>query len=464
MNRVVSNRLSRPAIIKAPSTSLPILMAVVMAAVSLILGVYWLSAVGVGAFAYYSTRMLIEAGVDLPIESFILFMASIQWIVGPMLAYAGFSNHYKSFIYVPEQEYMMLAVPGVILLSLGLYAFRSRKRIQVISHYAAITRLIVKNSRQLPYYLVAVGFVFSFLIDRFPPSLAFPAYILSNVKYIGLIYLIFSDDHKNKTTILLVAFVATFISSLKAAMFHDLLLWTAFIGMYAAYVLKPSTAQKFGLVILGVFFVFVLQAAKDEYRKKLMLEGHAGFVGKFISSVDERFQTDETILSNNVERVVIRINQGWIISKIMTVVPQYRPHANGETIKAAVKASILPRLLYPDKPIAGGRKNYEKYTGLILQSSTSMGISLIGEAYINYGVTGAWLFMFIFGLVSSFVIQRFFKLAEKYPTIWLWFPLILLHFVKAETELLVQLNFLVKSIIMVYAFVWANKHFLKLKL
>ena len=213
-----------------------------------------------------------------------------------------------------------------------------------------------------------------------------------------------------------------------------------------------------------MLFVFVLQAAKDEYRKKLMLEGHAGFVGKFISSVDERFQTDETILSNNVERVVIRINQGWIISKIMTVVPQYRPHANGETIKAAVKASILPRLLYPDKPIAGGRKNYEKYTGLILQSSTSMGISLIGEAYINYGVTGAWLFMFIFGLLSSFIIQRFFKLAEKYPTIWLWFPLILLHFVKAETELLVQLNFLVKSIIMVYAFVWANKHFLKLKL
>jgi len=40
----------------------------------------------------------------------------------------------------------------------------------------------------------------------------------------------------------------------------------------------------------------------------------------------------------------------------------------------------------------------------------------------------------------------------------------LLHFVKAETELLVQLNFIVKSIIMVYAFVWANKYFLRMKL
>ena len=93
-----------------------------------------------------------------------------------------------------------------------------------------------------------------------------------------------------------------------------------------------------------------------------------------------------------------------------------------------------------------------------------MGISLLGEAYVNFGVRGAWVFMFVFGLISSFVIRQFFLLASTYPTIWLWFPLILLHFVKAETELLVQLNFIVKSIIMVYAFVWANKHFLRLKL
>ena len=148
----------------------------------------------------------------------------------------------------------------------------------------------------------------------------------------------------------------------------------------------------------------------------------------------------------------------------MLIVPDLRPHASGETIVVALKASVLPRFLFPDKPRAGGKENYEKYTGFVLQKSTSMGISLLGEAYINFGVRGAWVFMFFFGLFSSFVIKQFFLLASSYPTIWLWFPLILLHFVKAETELLVQLNFIVKSIIMVYAFVWANKYFLRLKL
>jgi len=450
--------------LKAPNTSLPVIVAVIAGGISLLLGTYWLSAIGVGAFAYYLTRLVAEAGVDLPIESFILVMASMQWLIGPVLTYAGLSNHYKYYMYVPVEEYMALAVPGVIALAFGLYAFRSRKRIALVSHYASNTMQIVSRAQYLPYYLIGIGFVFSFLVDKFPPSLAFPAYILSNVKYIGLIYLIFSDRQKNKGLILAAAFALTFLSSLKGAMFHDLLLWSAFIGMYAAYIFRPTNFQKLLLVMLGLVFIFVLQASKDLYREKLREQGGGDYVGKFVASVDERLEVDDLSRSGNVERFVVRINQGWIISRIMLGTPRFFPHAEGETIITAAKASVLPRMFFPDKPKAGGRENFEKYTGFRLQSSTSMGISLLGEAYINFGVRGAWVFMFMFGLVSSFVIKQFFLLAVKYPTIWLWFPLILLHFVKAETELIVQLNFLVKSIILVYAFVWANKHFLRLKL
>ncbi|MFC1688470.1 hypothetical protein ACFL07_02270 [Pseudomonadota bacterium] len=450
--------------IRAPDPSLPWVIAFVAAAISFGFGAYWLSAVGVGAFAYYLVRLLQEAGVDLPIESFILVMASMQWIIGPVLDYAGLSNHWKYRMTVPAEEYMALAVPGVIALSLGLYAFRSKKRIGLVSHYAGITRDIVSRTQFLPFYLIGIGFIFSFLVHKFPPALAFPAYILSNIKYIGLIYLIFSHRQKNKGLILALAFFLTFVSSLRGAMFHDLLLWSAFIGMYAAYVFRPSNAQKALAMLMGLAFIFVLQAVKDDYRSKLREEGRGQNIQKFLSSVDERLIDDETANSSNVERLVIRINQGWIISAVMVNVPRTIPHAGGETIVTAIKTSALPRILYPDKPIAGGKANFEKYTGYLLQRSTSMGISLLGEAYINFGVRGAWVFMFFFGLFSSFVIKQFFLLASTYPTIWLWFPLILLHFVKAETELLVQLNFILKSIIMVYAFVWANKHFLRLKL
>ena len=443
-------------------------MALSAGLLAFLMGAFWLSAGGIAAFGYYLTRLLQESGNDIPIESFILVMAALQWIVGPVLAYAGLSDHYKYYMYVPVEQYMALAVPGVLALGFGLYALRSQKRQKWVASYASVTKDIVSRSPYLPFYLIGIGFIFSFLVSRFPPALAFPAYVLSNIKYIGLIYLIFSPRQKYKATILAGAFLLTFLSSLKGAMFHDLLLWSAFIGMYAAYIFRPSMSQKFLAVILGFAFIFILQASKDLYREQLEDRGREGYVNTFISSVEERMaeqrELDSLANSDNMERFVVRINQGWIISRIMQLVPAWIPHAEGETVLVAIKASILPRILFPDKPIAGGKKNYERYTAFPLQRTTSMGISLLGEAYINFGVRGAWVFMFIFGLVSSFIIQQFFKLATRYPTIWLWFPLILLHFVKAETELLVQLNFLVKSIILVYAFIWANKYFLRFKL
>ena len=447
-----------------PDARLPFVVAILAFLFSFVMGAQWLASIGVGAFFYYLVRLLQEAGNDIPIESFILVMASLQWIIGPTLAYAGLSDHYKFYMYVPVDRYMSLAVPGVIFLSLGLYTFRSNRRIALVDYYASLTRSIVNHSGIMPFYLIGVGLVFSFLYERFPSSLAFPVYILSNIKYIGLIYLIFSDRQKNKSSILIVAFLLTFLSSLKTGMFHDLILWSAFIGMYAAYIFRPKMTTKILLACLGIFFIFVLQAVKDEYRKMLMERTGGSNAALFLSSVDQRFDENDALSSNNVERFVIRINQGWIISRLLQVVPDPIPHAEGETVWVALKSSLLPRFLYPDKPRAGGRENFEKYTGFILQRGTSMGISLLGEGYINFGIWGAWLFMFSFGLASSYIIYRFFLLAMSYPTIWLWFPLILLHFVKAETELLTQLNYILKSIILVYAFVWANKYFLKLKL
>jgi len=445
---------------------LPFIIAFLAGAISVSFEAYWLSALGISASTYYVARGLLEAGGDLPVESFILVMASSQWIIGPILAYAGWSHHLKFFMYVPETEYMALVVPGVILYSLGMYSFRSRKRHALINYYADITKQIIDRSGFLPFYLIGIGVVFSFVVDYLPVSLAFPGYVLSNLKYIGLIYLIFSERQHNKATILVLAFLLTLMSSLRTSMFHDLMLWSAFTGMYVAFIFRPSLAKKVLMVCMGLMFIFVIQSVKDEFRAKRASVGPNAQVevGKFVESIEERFANDEKLRSDNIEKMVVRMNQGWIISRIMQQVPARIPYANGETIVTAVKASLLPRILYPDKPEAGGRANYMKYTGYYLEVGTSMGISLMGEAYINYGVKGAWAFMFVFGVISSFVIRQIFQLAAKYPTIWLWFPLIFLHFVKAETELLVQLNFLVKSILMVYLFVWANKHFLRLKL
>ncbi|MFT6948560.1 MAG: hypothetical protein ACJARP_002994 [Vicingaceae bacterium] len=48
-------------------------------------------------------------------------------------------------------------------------------------------------------------------------------------------------------------------------------------------------------------------------------------------------------------KVNSRLNQGWIISKIMDNILQNEEYLGGETVIDALSTSFLPRFLFPDK-------------------------------------------------------------------------------------------------------------------
>src|SRR5690606_29433178 len=110
---------------------------------------------------------------------------------------------------------------------------------------------------------------------------------------------------------------------------------------------------------------------------------------------------------------------------------------------------------------AGGQENFRKYTGLNLSDNTSMGLSIIGEFYANFGVAKGVLMMGVWGLLLVFVWKRLVFNSYKIPLLIFFLPLIFLQVVKAETELLVVLNHLIKSIIAVALFFWLTKKYLK---
>src|SRR5208282_345065 len=104
-----------------------------------------------------------------------------------------------------------------------------------------------------------------------------------------------------------------------------------------------------------------------------------------------------------LSEVALRYNQGWIINRVMQNVPSGEPYANGETLLAAVKASILPRLFSPDKVRAGGRENMRRFAGYTLGSGTSMNLGYAGEMYANFGywggIAGCFFYAFLLGLM-----------------------------------------------------------------
>lgn len=100
---------------------------------------------------------------------------------------------------------------------------------------------------------------------------------------------------------------------------------------------------------------------------------------------------------------------------------------------------------FPDKATAGGLKNFRKYTGLVIDDGTTFGLSPLGEAYLNYGVVGGIGFMLVFGGCFAIFYYGTLRFALKQPTFLFWIPLIFYQAMKAETELLVILNQLIKG-------------------
>jgi hypothetical protein len=186
----------------------------------------------------------------------------------------------------------------------------------------------------------------------------------------------------------------------------------------------------------------------------------------FMTLIEDRVQNLEKMFTDDeyMAEMNTRLNQGWIISAIIDNVPQNEPYANGETIVEALSASFVPRFLAPEKKIAGGRENFERFTGLPLGQNTSMGTSVIGEAYANFGAFGSWVFMFFWGLFLAGIFNLLVRYGKKEPLIYVFLPLIFLQVVKAETELYVVLNHFLKSIVLVFVLLWFFKRYLRWKM
>ncbi|WP_228850352.1 hypothetical protein [Aegicerativicinus sediminis] len=390
-----------------------------------------------------------------------IILALSQWILGPYIDYITPTTHWRYYMYVDENQYYAFVLPVVIVFILPIILLK--KSID-INRLEEKLKGITSLNPKLPWILVGFGILCS-LVGRFMPgALVFVFFLFSQFKYIGLIYMFFSET-KYDNYLLYAIFGATILSSIQAGLFHDLILWSALFSTFIVYRYKWGLKRRFVLMGIGFLFVVTTQSIKAEFREikentpeVSSLDLYANLAINQISG-EGLFSSEEQINDLNV-----RLNQGWIISAIIDNIPRFRPYIGGETIKDAVFASLLPRFLNPNKKQAGGRENFKLFTGMEIKGDTSMGISILGEAYGNYGPNGALIFMFIWGLLLVGIYNLVVLSSLKYPSVILWLPLIFLQVLKAETELLVVLNHLIKASLIVFLTIWFVTKSLKWKL
>jgi hypothetical protein len=417
-----------------------------------------LSYIGIVSVILVFIRFTIKIGKTLPIIELMLLIAGLQWIVGPLIEYHLPSFHYKYYMYVTEDVYMNFVVPAYIFFVLGTLIG--------LKAYKGITLKIndIQRFKNYGVYIFVIGVFFDLISNSLPGTLGFVAFLLGNFKFAGAIILFFSKDQKLKK-IFYISIGYLFLRAIQAAMFHDLILWSVFFYMFWALQNGPTLRKIYITILVGLLSLSTLQTIKGAYRAEIW-KGYQGnklelFMNLFIDVALNNSSNSEAL---GGELNVARLNQGWIISAILNEVPNRTPFFKGSTILEAISASILPRFLNPNKKEAGGRENFMAFTGLSLGQNTSMGISIIGEAYGNFDNLGGILFMGVWGLFLGLIWRILIKKAQSNYLFFAFLPIIFLQVVKAETELSVVLNHLVKAAIVVYFFFWSVRNFLNWKL
>ncbi|WP_282041188.1 hypothetical protein [Winogradskyella flava] len=413
------------------------------------------SYIGVISVVFVFYRFLKKLGHTIPILELLLLIAGLQWIVGAFIEYRTSFEHYKYYMYVEEVVYMSYVVPAYILFAIVVLYFSNRAKIVGLN-----TEQLKKNS-SIGILLLIVGLFSDLIAGSVPDTLNFVIYLISAFKYIGVIILFFSNK-KYHIRLFYFAILYLVTKALTSGFFHELILWGTFFYMFWAFKNKPTLRANLLTILAGFVISTTIQAVKSDYRT-LIWSGYQGNYGSlFIEILGKRLSGGLSENKSEQEELNVRLNQGWIISAIMEHTPRVQSYAEGSTIDDAIGATLLPRFLSPNKKIAGGVENFEKYTGIELEDNTSMGMSLVGEGYANYGANGGIVFMVIWGLVIGLFWLFLIDKCRYNIVLYFFLPLIYLQVVKAETELVVVLNHLVKASILVFVFLWFVNKVLKI--
>jgi len=427
---------------------------------------FW-SSFGIGLFAMFSVRFFNNLGRNIDIRDLIVILASLQWIIGPYLAYRFYTSKYGTYdMLAPEDMYMAFVVPTTTLFALGLFIPLKIKHFNTVLTLNNISK-IVSVYKNIDILFIIIGLIFNLIWKAMPGPIQFISFLLGNLHFIGLLFLLKNKDRKYRSLFLTLAFLFTFLSSVNAGMFHDLILWLGFMILFVAFIKQFSIIKKLSLLLLLFSSVIIIQTVKNQFREITWSDAKITSGEKadvFFNLVSENVGGNFFMSQANINNLVSRINQGWIISRIIYHVPKFEPYADGETIYAGLASTLVPRFIYENKANAGGVKNFERFTGHELQPGTSMNLSILGEAYANFGPDKSLLFMFLFGLFLNYSYALINKIIIKHPALLFFIPLIYLQVVKAETDFVTVLNHLVKASIFVALVFWGLKKFFNIKL
>jgi hypothetical protein len=289
---------------------------------------------------------------------------------------------------------------------------------------AAIENWPYRQILTLALAAIIIGHALDFIAERFDGARQIML-ALGGVKWAGLFVLGYGTLRLRRGLRWLAAIVSIEIVLGMSGFFGEFRL--VLFVLLAAAIGAQNSLRRRGMVALGVGAGLTLlltvfwSAVKTDYRAFLNQGTRAQVV---LQPLDERLsflahqaaEFNGQKFTSGFEMLLERVSYIDFLAATMERVPAVVPHEGGARLGAAIWHIVTPRILFPDKPeLPSDTLLTAYYTGLPsfiwADANTSISIGYLGELYIDFGVGGALLAVFLMSLVFG----RCYRAIRDYP-------------------------------------------------
>jgi hypothetical protein len=311
---------------------------------------------------------------------------------------------------------LLLAIIGVCAIQTGYYWFEGSK----FKKIAPVAELHLKKSKALTYcalvgVIVPLLFTFKNIIpEEFQQPLSSILRLLENqvLVVIGILgWITYSRLYSKWYVVWLYALV--FVMTLRGVAGGTI--EEALIPIGVLFFVKWLYTRRVSvpLVVTVILLILFLSPVKSDFRRASWAADDQEAVNrstpeKILLWVGQATDYWADTLSGNrglAEATASASGRADFlhqVAHIHSMTPGVVPYQNGETYSYFAVAAV-PRILWPDKPVAGSANGFYAVSyGITTEEgakTTTFGVSLLGEAFINFGWFGVVFVMMFQGII-----------------------------------------------------------------
>ena len=384
---------------------------------------------------------------------------------------------YDGVKYLDDSEVtaaLLLAIIGICALQAGYYWFQRAD----FRNAVPIARLPLSKPKAVLYCVLVAIFVpllFTFkgiIPEEYQLPLSSILRLLQNqvLVAIGVLgWIVYSRQDAKFYTVWLYALVLLAATrGISTGMLEE-----ALVPIVVLFIVRWLYTGKIpiGSIVATIALVVFLSPVKADYRKRVWYgdaaETEQSAVSKAFLWIEQATEYWKDTLAGSrdfteaTQSATGRADFIHQVAHIYSLTPSVIPYQYGSTYSYFAVA-LIPRVIWPDKPEAGSANGFFALTYGITDEEgakrTTFGVSLLGEAYINFGWFGVVFVMLFQGLILS-LLQHSFGESRSGPggqAVFLAFFVFFLNGIGSSAEILFG-NILQNLLCGYFLLLWARE-------